>query len=222
MANTDTINKFISVFTAAQTPVQKAQSLVDLFCPNSADAWAPPIPSVGITDHGPHFTGKQIPNTPILPRTINVLFNRLLTWFFPNISLAPAVAPHRRRTFHLFLSSTNAYAPPTIYYQTNLITGPYHAKWFARGTQIAPPLSDIPANPSASVTIPACCIFTFNGGEQIVQLAVYMDRWKLFTAFQPGALAIAAALGHATREAFRDFKGKQKIAPFVFYHRPVR
>jgi hypothetical protein len=210
VANTDTINKFISVFTAAQTPVQKAQSLVDLFCPNSADAWGAPIPSVGITDHGPHFTGKQIPNTPILPRTINVLFNRLLT-SFPNISLAPAAAPHPPPDFPPFLSSPNAYAPPTIAYQTNLITGPYHAKWFAPGDpNYSPPLSDIPANPSASVTIPACCIFTFNGGEQIVQLAVYMDRWKLFTAFQPGALAIAAALGHATKEAFRDFEKENK------------
>jgi hypothetical protein len=210
VANTDTINSFIAVFTAVLTADQKAQALVDLFCPNGADAWGNPIPSVGITDHGPHFVGKQIPHMPILPKTIDVLFGQLFK-SFPNISLAPASVPQPPQNYPPFLSSAN-YAPPTIAYQTNLITGPYKARWFSPTdpNNYSPPMSNAPPNASASVTVPACCIFTFNGAYQIVQLAVYMDRYRLWAGLQPGGQAMVAALGHATAEAIHDFEKERK------------
>jgi hypothetical protein len=209
MADTDLITQFLGVFTGAMTPAQKASAIVGLFCDNGTDAWGRAIPNVGITQHGPHFVGKQPASGPILPKTINRLFNQLFT-SFPNISLAPASVANAPPGYPPFLLSSG-YAPPTVAYQTNLITGPYHAGWFPPGdTNYSPPLSDTPANPSASATIPACCIFTFNNTPKIVQLAVYMDRYKLWTALQPGASGLVAALGHATKEAFREFEKEHK------------
>ena len=55
------------------------------------------------------------------------------------------------------------------------------------------------------MTIPACCIFTFNGSEKIMQLAIYMDRYR-FVSLQPGGHAVLAALGRATGETLERFE----------------
>lgn len=103
-----------------------------------------------------------------------------------------------------------AYVPPTIGLQTTLITGPLKKPWFpnAGDPHHSPPLSPIAGNLGApGVTIPACCIFTFDGHSKIMQLAVYMDRYRL-VALQPGGHAILAALGKATKEALELFENR--------------
>jgi hypothetical protein len=212
MANTDTITSFLNVFTGPYTPAQKATEIVALFCANGVDTWGNPIPSVGITQHGPNFTRKQPTSGPILPDTIDVLFQALFA-SFPNVSVVPASlqAPyHQPPNYPPFLSSATSYAPPTIALQTTVGTGPYQKQWAPTGAPPSPPLSNIPATPGLSGSIPACFVFTFNTSNQIMQLAIYMDRYRFVTIFQPGGTSVLAALGHATRDILKLAKEKEE------------
>jgi hypothetical protein len=210
--NTGTITTFLNVFTGPYTPPQKATAIVALFCANGTDTWGNPIPSVGITQHGPNFTGKQPASGPILPNTIDALFKALFA-SFPNISVVPAsLQPpyHQPPNYPPFLSSVNPYAPPTVALQTTVSTGPYVFQWGPPGAPPSPPLSNIPPTPSLSGSIPACFVFTFNGASEIMQLAIYMDRYRFVTIFQPGGTSVLAALGHATRETLELVEKPQK------------
>ena len=55
------------------------------------------------------------------------------------------------------------------------------------------------------MTIPACCIFTFNNSAKIMQLAIYMDRYR-FVSLQPGGHALLATLGKASGETLELFE----------------
>ena len=132
---------------------------------------------------------------------------------FPNIALQPAAIPNAPPHYPPFLFSPAAappyaYAPPTIGLQTTLTTGPFVAPWFHQSgdPHHSPPLSPITPNPGVpGVTIPACCIFTFNNSAKIMQLAIYMDRYR-FVSLQPGGHALLAALGRATGESLEQFE----------------
>jgi hypothetical protein len=118
---------------------------------------------------------------------------------------------HQPPNYPPFLSSTAPYAPPTVALQTTISTGPYQQKWGPTGAPPSPPLSNIPATPGLSGSIPACFVFTFNDTSQIMQLAIYMDRYRFVTIFQPGGTSVLAALGQATRETMEllEHKGEK-------------
>jgi hypothetical protein len=203
MANYDQITAFLNVFTSGKSSHDKVQDLVNLFCGNGNDNWGNPIPAVGITDHGPQFINVA---------GITLLFSSLFD-SFPNIVLQAANIANAPPNYPPFLFSPSAappyaYTPPTIGLQTTLVTGPLKKPWFpnAGDPHHSPPLSPIAGNLGApGVTIPACCIFTFNANSKIMQLAVYMDRYRLL-GLQPGGHAILAALGKATKEALELFE----------------
>lgn len=197
MANTDKITSFLNVFTSGKTSANKVTDLVNLFCGDGHDGWGNTIPAVGITDHGPQFLNVA---------GVTLLFTSLFN-SFPNIALQPAVIPHAPPHYPPFLLSPSvappyAYAPPTIGLQTTLTTGPFVAPWFPHSGDLhySPPLSPITPNPGVpGATIPACCVFTFNNDSKIMQLSIYMDRYRLL-GLQPGGSAILSALGKATKE----------------------
>jgi hypothetical protein len=152
MANTDTITTFLNVFISGNTGARKAQDIVNLFCEDGQDNWGNPIPTVGITDHGPQFVNVA---------DVALLFTSLFH-SFPNITLQPAVIPHGPPNYPPFLFSPEAappyaYAPPTVGLQTTLTTGPFVAPWFHQSgdRHHSPPLSPITPNPGVQgVTIP--------------------------------------------------------------------
>ncbi len=203
MANTDTITAFLNVFTSGNTSASKVQDIVNLFCGDGQDSWGNPIPAVGITDHGPQFLNVA---------GVTLLFTSLFH-SFPNIALQPAAIPNAPPHYPPFLFSPAAappyaYAPPTIGLQTTLTTGPFVAPWFQQpgDPHHSPPLSPITPNPGVpGVTIPACCIFTFNNSAKIMQLAIYMDRYR-FVSLQPGGHALLATLGKASGETLELFE----------------
>jgi hypothetical protein len=147
-----------------------AGTLMTLF---SGDDTQNPLnfPIVGITDHGdanqyvlmgPGFVGQA---------EIQILFNQLFT-SFAALAFVDIGFP--------WMSSDDQ---KVIAVRLNL-QGTQQHPWFAPGhPKYSLPLSELSAAQKPSI-IPTCAVFTFNNSQKIVNLALYMDRYKLMSDLQ--------------------------------------
>jgi hypothetical protein len=198
-SNADAVDAFIQVFVSGKNSAGKIADLIGLFCKD--DAKTPTIPTVGITDHGPNFTGVD---------DITDLFTQIFT-SFPNILLQYASFPNAPKNYPPLLYSDDKYTPPTIAVQTTLVTGPYVADWFKHPSggskkkdHFSPPLSNIshiPGKP-ASTTIPVAAVFSFVGDKsyKISQLSLYLDRWRFQADLQKGSTVLLAGYNHSLHQ----------------------
>jgi hypothetical protein len=164
MANPDTLGRFLDIVNnPANGNYQDPDYLVDnLFCAQDLTQ-NPPIPCVGITDHGPAFKGKA---------AVITLFKRLFTTF-QNMQWTQVNVP---------LLATNEIGIQMT------VTGTFNAPWFGNATgHVSPPLSQL-GSPTGlplgkyrgdSSGLPAFAVFTFNAHFLIRQLQIYLDRYAL-------------------------------------------
>ncbi len=152
-------------FTVMSTPASGAHPLpgdvntlmTTIFCPQGVVNGLI-VPAVGITNHGPAFTG-------VAP--VTTLFTQLFTTF-PDLAWTGA-GPE------LYSKDGN-----TIGVQIN-ISGTFAAAWF-QTTHRSLPLSQLGSgtqNNLGNPGLPAVAVFTFNGSNKIQQMALYLDRYAL-------------------------------------------
>jgi hypothetical protein len=64
-------------------------------------------------------------------------------------------------------------------------------------------------NVASQTTIPTCAIFSFDANQQITQLALYMDRYKLMKDL----FAVSDPQGHAFEAALKKFLAGPRPRP---------
>lgn len=169
---------FLAFFAPGNSGVAGVPSLMNLFSANAPTH--PPFtsPIVGITDHA--VPGDQVIGPGFVGRTpIQTLFQQLFTCFNPLTFIPIDLSPYMKSADGL-----------TIAVRLTL-KGTQKGAWFAHGNPggagYSLPLSEIGpiAKGSATSPIPACAVFTFDSGNLINELALYMDRYKLMRDLQP-------------------------------------
>ena len=170
-ANTDVIVAFLDVINNnLNGNYQVPNYIVTQYF--SADAGGPPTsPLVAITEHGlpqgPAFYGRQ---------KIRKFFQRLFQ-AFPGVAFTPL------NVANPFLISSDG---GTIALQTT-VKGNHQDWWFPPADPDgyhSQPLSAIQPN-NGAISIPAVPVFTFNAGNKIQQLAIYMDRYHFVRQLAP-------------------------------------
>ena len=148
-----------------------------VFCPD--DLPNPTRPSVGITDHGPNFIGKQ---------EIRGLFTQLFT-SFPTLRIQQI--PNSQGRFFSRDGQTTAIGIRATF------SGEYQAPWFKKDkgkgdkkSHYSKPLSDIAIHSASlmSTTIPMFLVFTFGDPShtsQISQASMYLDRYRFIADLTP-------------------------------------
>jgi hypothetical protein len=177
------VQSFLTYFTPSNTNYGKvgdqstAGTLMNLF--SSDDNVNVPLtyPIVGITDHGdatnyvigPGFVGQT---------DIKGLFNQL----FSTTGGAFGSLTFKDIGFPWMYSNDQT----VIAVRLNL-QGTQQGPWFSQGTaggkHYSLPLSEITPNSNQS-QLPTCAVFTFNGSNQITNLALYLDRYKMLYDLQ--------------------------------------
>jgi hypothetical protein len=168
---------FLTFFAQGNNGLAGVPNLMKLFSAN--DPTNPPFtsPIVGITNHS--VPGQQIGPVFIGRPLIQNLFQQLFTCFNPLTFTAIDASP--------YMQSQNG---STIAVRLTLI-GTQMGPWFSQGNPgglgYSLPLSEIGpvAKGRATSTIAACAVFTFDSGNLINELALYMDRYKLMRDLQP-------------------------------------
>ena len=157
----------------------------NVFCPDNPPK-NPTIPSVGITDHGPNFTGAA---------EITTLFQQLFNSFNPPQPLQPgqlalAITQYPNATGRLYSPDNQ---PTTIGIRA-ILQGTYVQPWFQKDkkkkdkdSHYSKPLSDIPVFASAQMNlnqIPGFVVFTFGDNAHpysVSQVSMYLDRYRFIT-----------------------------------------
>ena len=170
-----TLSDFLNVLNLPSSPstYHNVNYLMsDVFCAGDPQN---KIPCVGITDHGPQFTGVQ---------QVSTLFSQLFTTF-PDMALLPLTGAPR-------LYSPEDYRPRTIGLQTTL-TGTHLDRWFTHGRHYSPPLSDIHPDGLHLMSIPACAVFSFDDDGMLMHMAIYLDRYRMMRQLTPAPAAASTA-----------------------------
>jgi hypothetical protein len=178
-------NPITNTFTAAQ----KAQGLMNYFTQADTVNPSPPpatFPCLGITDHGPGFSGVQ---------EVTDFFTQLfasfpdMLWIWPPPPLSAAQTPRLVATKEIGIQMT--------------VTGTYQSQWFqpvvGKKNHSSLPLSQLPKNTTGSPLgarkgdhngTPAFAVFTFDGKSSclINQLQIYLDRYAMMQTIEIGWL----------------------------------
>jgi hypothetical protein len=167
------LDSFFSVFNPNSAAYKNVNILINnVFCIDD-NTQNPPIPYVGIAQHGPQFIGAL---------AINALFVQLTTTF-PDIWWAESTT-HPQITAVPRLYSNDGYNPPTVGVQTTL-WGTHTQQWF-QGAGFSLPLSAILPNKHPT-NVPSFAVFTFGAADptRVSRLSFYMDRYNQMREVQP-------------------------------------
>ena len=153
-----TVSDFFSLVQTGGS--QNTAKIEALFVPDSAGP--PPVPNIGLTTTGPHFTHKKG-----LDDLFSTLHKTFSSW-----ALDPVQKPPRE------LTNGNMIAVEAV-----LKTGHVVSPWKPTHVPATAPLAKIqPSHPTHAkgTTLPVCAVFTMNAdGSKIMNLALYFDRWKM-------------------------------------------
>jgi hypothetical protein len=213
-SNDDTVKKFFAVFASKNPEKTKVADLMNIFCPNDAQS---KTPAVGITDHGPNFTGAG---------EVKLLFEKLfhsfpdLKWLPAKLSLpgldAEVEAPRLRSEAEF---PSKAKPIPVIAVQTTL-SGTHTHAWFPdpKDKHYSSPLSDIhPGNEKGGegllrTTTPTAAVFAFDANNKITHLWMYLDRYRFVHHLNPGAGALLGGYNQARKDRAEAMeKSKQRV-----------
>jgi len=204
-----TLQAFFDVFTSGATDATKIANLMNLFSQNGNDPQGHlAIPGVGISLHSANFVGVM---------AVEDLWTHFLGGSFKNFMFAPAnislqpglIAPPRLYSKADY--PTHAAPIPMIGIPCEL-RGDYFAKWFQNPPHNSNPLSGAPVPPAPiPVSLEACAVFAFDttADSHITNLLVYLDRYKLGHAVNPGMSEILNGFNRALvkrQEVFDQLK----------------
>jgi hypothetical protein len=156
--NDTALTEFLAAVNAATTPAVLVESY---FCPNGVDDDDNAIPTVGLTAYAPSspsFTGQA---------GIISMFQEVFS-AFQNFAFTQIADSSR-----LYSSDQSQIAIQAV------MTGIQHGSWFPKGSgHFSQPISGI--YPSGkNMNIPVCAVFVFDDDNQITNLSLFFDRYRM-------------------------------------------